>query len=259
MADDRTYIKLHDGMPEHPKVETLHDDAAAWLLVALWAYCSRYQTDGQVPKVKAHRMTKGASVNRCGKLVTIGLLHDGETVCCPAPKPEHYYCHDYLVHQRSAAQIEAMKEQRRNAGRNGGLAKGKRPAKQTASEPLSETSSKTEAKSKQRSEGSSNEEPQTEGISARKRAANKTLAPDDLPITAGMREWGQAHAENVTDPAAETRRFLDYHRAKGSAFSDWTAAWRNWMAKASEFAAERGNVRAIRPTGTDPHDEWGFD
>jgi hypothetical protein len=167
VPDDRTYIKLHDGMPEHPKVEALNDDAAAWLLVAMWAYSSRNQSDGQVPQVKARRLTKGANAVRCQKLLVAGLIHDGESTCCPPARLGHYYCHDYLKHQRSAEQIAAMKEQRRAAGRTGGQAKGKRGAKQTASEMPSEMASKTRADT----EGSSNEEPQTEQTPTRPSAA----------------------------------------------------------------------------------------
>jgi hypothetical protein len=176
VADDRTYIKLHDGMPDHPKVEALDDDAAAWLLVSMWAYSSRHQSDGQVPQVKARRLTKGANTARCRKLVEAGLLHDGESDCCPPAKEGHYYCHDYLVHQRSAEQIAAMKEQRRNAGRNGGIAKGKRAAKQTASDLLSESSSEMPSKTLADTEGSSYEEPQTE------RTSGKPAAPPRLDV-----------------------------------------------------------------------------
>lgn len=36
-------------------------------------------------------------------------------------------------------------------------------------------------------------------------------------------------------------KFLDFHRAKRSLFVDWSAAWRNWVRRSSEFAANRPN------------------
>lgn len=37
----------------------------------------------------------------------------------------------------------------------------------------------------------------------------------------------------------ETDCFLDYHRAKGSRFADWNAAWRNWMRRVEKYSARR--------------------
>lgn len=36
---------------------------------------------------------------------------------------------------------------------------------------------------------------------------------------------------------AETESFLDHHTAKGTLFSDWSAAWRTWIRNAVKFAA----------------------
>lgn len=76
--------------------------------------------------------------------------------------------------------------------------------------------------------------------SSSSRAKRGTPAPDLFPITEAMSDWGRDHAPLVADPKGETQRFLDYHRAKGSRFIDWTAAWRNWMGNAQKYALERG-------------------
>ena len=47
--DPRTFITVHDGMPEHHKVEALSDKAFR-ALVDLWCWCSRNTTDGDVPE-----------------------------------------------------------------------------------------------------------------------------------------------------------------------------------------------------------------
>lgn len=38
----------------------------------------------------------------------------------------------------------------------------------------------------------------------------------------------------------EWNKFKDHHRAKGSRFVDWDAAWRTWIRHAVEFAERRG-------------------
>lgn len=110
-------------------------------------------------------------------------------------------------------------------------------------------------------------EGQTPSVSAtaRPKASRRrplTDPPDLFPITPPMREWGVEHAPLVTDPAGETSRFLDYHRAKGNQHRDWTAAWRTWMSNAQKYAARdtarpdgrRGPREA--PPGTAISDEW---
>ena len=49
-----------------------------------------------------------------------------------------------------------------------------------------------------------------------------------------MQQWASKTTPGI-NLKIETDRFLDYHRAKGNKFRDWTAAWRNWMRKAADF------------------------
>lgn len=258
MPDDRTYIKLHDGMPEHPKIEALDDDDAAWLLVAMWAYSSRHASDGQVPQVKARRLTKGASATRCRKLLAAGLIHDGESTCCPPAKPGHYYCHDYLEHQRSAEQIAEMKEQRRAAGRSGGLAKRKRGAKQTASEVLSETASKTEASGKQNrskteadTEGTSNEVPQTEEEHPRPSAAELPPGFDAFwfayPLKVGKQAAIKAYRKALKRVDSDVLlRGAQLYRDAPNRSPDYTAHPASWL-NAGRWEDEPASSRSTSP------------
>jgi hypothetical protein len=74
-------------------------------------------------------------------------------------------------------------------------------------------------------------------------ATRGTSAPGIFPITEAMRAWAQANAPEV-DVERETEQFLDYHRAKGNLFKDWTAAWRKWMRNATSFQKPRAMSRA---------------
>lgn len=127
--DARTYITVHDGMPEHPKVEPL-SDAAFRLLIESWCYSSRNLSDGVIlAAVWAKRGTP--KVRR--ELEAAGLVEacDGGVLL-----------HDYTQHQRTRAEVEAQRARNAENGRKGGQAKaaGRKPArkpaaKQPASEP----------------------------------------------------------------------------------------------------------------------------
>lgn len=132
MADERTFIRLHDGMPDHPKIEGLSDRAFR-LLVSTWCWCSRQLTDGKVP---AKVWTKRGTPAGRRELMDAGLAVD-----CG----EYIEMHDYLEHQRSAAEVAELRAQRAEAGRKGGLAKARKvaSAKASATTLAKQTRSKT--------------------------------------------------------------------------------------------------------------------
>lgn len=103
MADDRTYIRVHDGMPGHPKIEPLSDGAFRTLLT-LWCWSSEYLTDGRIP---AAIWKKRGTPKTRSELLTAGLAEetdDGVTM------------HDYLEHQRSAAEVQELRAVRGASG-----------------------------------------------------------------------------------------------------------------------------------------------
>lgn len=53
--DDERWIKVHDKMPEHPKVGGLSDKAFR-LLIETWCWCKRQRNDGRFPLAAWHRM-----------------------------------------------------------------------------------------------------------------------------------------------------------------------------------------------------------
>ncbi len=110
MPDERTYIRLHDGMPDHPKIDGLSDKAFR-LLVETWCWCSRHLTDGRVPAVT---WRKRGTPRARRELEAAGLAvraPDGAILM-----------HDYLQHQRSADEVAQLREKRRQAGSQGGKA-----------------------------------------------------------------------------------------------------------------------------------------
>lgn len=223
--DTRTYITVHDGLPDHPKIEGLSDSAFR-LLIETWCWCSRHLTDGEV---KAASWAKRGTAKTRKELVDAG--------CAVVTSTGDVFMHDYLQHQRSAEEVRELSAKRAEAGRRGGS---KRPTKPEAKrkQVLEQTGSKTQAESdtelllSEATVGSDKPTP-----SRRKRVT------DDFETTPGMRAWA---AENVpgVDVDSETAQFLDYHQARGSVMADWTRAWHTWMRNARKFTQRNGNGAA---------------
>ena len=56
-------------------------------------------------------------------------------------------------------------------------------------------------------------------------------------------EWKKYATEKGLDPpriAREFEKFSNHHRANGTLFLDWLAAWRKWIGNSIEFAAKSG-------------------
>jgi hypothetical protein len=142
VPDDRTYIRVHDGMDDHPKIEGL-SDAAFRALIRCWQYCSRQLTDGVLTNTAFNNRAKTPRVRR--ELHDAGLVHPAGVTCvheaCPTALPGHVQMHDYLQHQRSAAEVAELKRKRSEAGRRGGVAKANGLA--SAKQVLQQTPGKT--------------------------------------------------------------------------------------------------------------------
>lgn len=138
-ADKRTYITLHDGMPDHPKIGALTDKAfRTWIELLCW--CSRHKTDGQITKAWFEKV---ATV-KVRKELLGGLVDD---------QGAGYVVHDYLRHQRSAAEIDELSLRRSESGKKGAskrwqnnsndhgksIAKPVAKPKQTDSKPIADT------------------------------------------------------------------------------------------------------------------------
>lgn len=161
--DKRTYVKVHDGLPDHPKIIKAGGEAA-WLYVCGLAYASRQLTDGVIPKPLALRLTDGSNPEaNASALLRVGLWHEGEHDCpkCPPAEPDTYVIHDYLGHQRSAAEVRDLQSKRSAAGQKGGKRSGesRRAASEReangealASDLVKQNRSKTEAETETETE-----------------------------------------------------------------------------------------------------------
>lgn len=241
--DTRPFITVHDGMPDHPKIEGL-SDAAFRLLVTTWCWCNRNRTDGMV---KEASWSKRGTPKARRELIAAGLAAEVE---------DGVQMHDYLEHQRSAAEIDELAEKRREAGRKGGLAKANAvaSAKASAKQTVKQNGSKPVA------ELEVEEERARHTSSSRPRKRGERLPENWIP---GPDEIAWQRSEGIPDDLArrELPRFRDYWTAvsgQKGVKSDWPATWRNWLRRAADnaprsAAAGRPSVaEMLRPAGA----EW---
>jgi len=213
--DPRLYITVHNGMPDHPKIEGLSDGAFR-LLVTAWCWCSRNLTDGFI-KATSWDMRGTAKARR--ELIAAGLV---ETV------DGGVRMHDYTEHQRTAEEVQDLRSKRADAGRKGGLAKqanrvasATAVAKQTGSKHVADTDT-----DKEELEGSSSRGPRKRG----------TRLPEGWIPSEDVRRQMGAEFPHV-DLRAEHEKFCDYWHARAGREAvkvDWDATWRNWIRNSSD-------------------------
>ena len=218
--------------------------------MGLWtiagSYSSQQGLGGFIPEWYVQTWPSGAKL--AAKLVEAGLWspseHDGDAgwefhdweQCNPSREKveqDRSAARDRMRAKRSSEQTECSQDVRANTDRTPDVC---------SQDVLAGAHTRTSAARPGPSR------PTTSGT--RKRAAQPV--PDIFPITELMAAWGRANAPLITDPTAETAKFLDHHRARGSAFKDWAAAWRTWMANAQTYTAERagrGPTRAALAPG----------
>jgi hypothetical protein len=222
--DPRTYVRIHDGMPDHPKVDGL-SDAAFRLLVTMWCWCSRHLTDGKIPVATWEKRGKEKVRAELVAAGLVDLVDDGSV-----------YMHDYTDHQRTAEEVKQLREARREAGRMGGIAKAKKVAnakasakanavangKQTGSKPMPETETDTELLTNVSSLGA--RIPRSNG--------RATRIPDPWIVDDAMKDWALERGMQPQWVMKHTERFVNYWTAKAGkdgTKTDWRATWRNWL------------------------------
>lgn len=80
---------------------------------------------------------------------------------------------------------------------------------------------------------------QSKPVAKRRRQTQQTGCPEIFEPSDSMKEWA-SNADSSLNLKVETEKFLDYHKAKGSSFADWDAAWRTWIRNAVKFNSNGG-------------------
>lgn len=280
--DKRTYVKVHDGLPDHPKIIEAGGEAG-WLYICGLAYASRQLTDGVISKRLVPRLTDGSKPEASASaLVRVGLWHDGEHDCpkCPVAGPDVYVIHDYLDHQRSASEVADLRAKRAAAGQRGGKRSGE--SRRAASE--AEANDEASASDLVKQPGSKSEpETETETEEEQKTSRTSAKSSDDPPrhdvervckhLAAVIEKGGDKRPRITAKWRTDMRRLIDIDGITADqaiTAIDWAHANDFWQAHILTPAKLRekyptlrrqaaAEQRKSRPTGppTAPHDDEG--
>lgn len=228
------WVRIDDQFPEHPKVAQAGPLAMAMQVAGL-CYCNRKLTDGFVPRSIARRLLDFEVIDADGKIHTIGVTSgmSGEDI-----SPEWvigllldagmwekvsggYLIHDYHDYQPSKDDVEADREAARDRMRN--LRANKRVNKKRSSDDVRANN--------ERSSSTPVPEGSNEPLGARKKRACQL--PDSWEPT---EKHAALAAEMGVSLEVEVEQFRDHHRAKGSTYKDWDAAFRTWLRNAPKFS-----------------------
>ncbi|WP_332421220.1 hypothetical protein [Vibrio metschnikovii] len=115
---------------------------------------------------------------------------------------------------------------------------------------LPETTTKTHCVIEQRDGSNSDPTPPNEETGqnsatqkTRKRTSAKTKFPTQFEVTPEMIDWYAKQKDFVLGVQVATDQWRDAMIARGSAYSDWVAAWRNGMRLQNQWARERGTPK----------------
>lgn len=79
--------------------------------------------------------------------------------------------------------------------------------------------------------------------STRKRVERRVPFPADFAITGELRTWANTKTPGL-DLEIQTERFKNHAEANARTAANWSAAWRNWMLKAVEYAQPAATAEA---------------
>lgn len=126
MADKRAFAKFDVGYLDNPKMADVLDSSlhAICMHFASVLHCSQHLTDGLVAP-KAMQRKVGGSESDIQLLLDAGLWHGPDHDCqacweaCPNIPENRVYVHDFLEHNRDAAQAKRVSEKRSRVAKEG--------------------------------------------------------------------------------------------------------------------------------------------
>jgi hypothetical protein len=124
LADKRAFAKFDVGYLDNPKMADVLDSSlhAICMHFASVLHCSQHLTDGLVAP-KAMQRKVGASDADTRILIDAGLWHGPEHQCeacweaCPDIPENRVYVHDFLEHNRDAAEAKRVSKKRSDAAK----------------------------------------------------------------------------------------------------------------------------------------------
>ena len=226
IKDQRGWAPVDTGYLDNPKMLDVLDASGTATLMHLASilYCAQHFTDGHISPGVARRKV-GATKDDDRLLIDAGLWHETGHDCpvCPDPEPGKVYVHNFLEHNRTAAQAKRVSARRSEAAK-ARWAKAKAPdassmqsALQDAVQPAMQNGDVCNAE---------RERERKRDSSAPKRASK---LPDSWTPTAEHQAQAAQAGINIT---LEAEKMRDWALSKGETRKDWNATFRNWLRNA---------------------------
>ena len=194
-----TWAKIDDRLHGHPKARRAGLEAMGMWAMCL-SFCAAYNTDGQIGRADVEAIGGRRAAALAAKLVEAGLW---------TPTDDGWTFHDFLAYNPSAAQVEAERKRKAEAGRRGGLAKaasaGKTPSYSLAgaSTVLPEAALLPSRPDPGSGSGSANLSGPRSTAGARGEGLTAGDGPDLLALAATLRDEGVGLGESVCERAAK--------------------------------------------------------
>lgn len=214
---------------------------ARLLFIGLWTLADREgRLEDRPAKIKAQifpfddDISVSEMVSFIDQLAAEGCISryevDGKRLLWIRNFLKHQHCH----HKEQPSQLPPIKEDNKKPRASLGQAPDLPPTSPSAS---TSTSTSTYGLRHTASGRAASQPPRAKkGL----RASQRTGAPGLFEISESLKEWASKACPNLCIDE-ETEKFLDHHRAVGSSFRDWDAAWRKWMRNAAEWGHARVN------------------
>ena len=220
MADKRAFAKFDVGYLDNPKMLDVLDASSNAILMhfASVLYCAQHLTDGLVASKAMQRKTGGTDAD-AQILIENGLWHTPGHDCesCPQPEEGKVYVHDFLEHNRDAAEAKRVSDKRREAAQARWNPDAKSNAKCIASDG-------GDAMQREREREKESLPP---SAGSRKRP-ERPLPADWQPNDA---HTAFARTKNIF-LEGEAERFKLHAQANDRRLRDWDAGFRMWLTKA---------------------------
>lgn len=226
------WFKVDDRLWSHPKFIAAGNSAAGlWLRAG--SYSAFYGSDGGVPMAALGLL--GGRVRDAEKLVEVGLWDRAD---------DGYQFHDWTEFQPTAAEVQAKRAARAEAGRKGGLKSG-----ETRRQANAEADAEAIASPVGSSKNEANANPVPVPVPVPQKTSSSiggARSKRDIALPASWRPTGEHQkraAESGLDLAKEVIKFRTHAEEKGRLAKNWNAAFTRWLINAVEYAERDGRTR----------------
>ena len=227
IKDQRGWAPVDTGYLDNPKMLDVLDASGTATLMHLASilYCAQHFTDGHISPGVARRKV-GATKEDDRLLIDAGLWHEAGHDCdeCPQPEPNKVYVHDFLQHNRTAAQAKRVSERRSEAAK-ARWAKAKvtdapsmQSALQGAVQPAMQNGDVCNAEREKESK--------REGGGSR-RSPSRPLPESWTPSPSHIEKCSK---ERI-DLDHEAEKFRNNALAKDMRYANWDRAFTNWLSR----------------------------